>query len=161
MNGPGSPLLYQDEAAGSVLKLVFVIVPAALLGVSVYLRLSGESSAGLAMLLETFIIALIFWLVFPRKYQVYQDHLRIMLGGPFSIKIGFDKIKAIEVTNRTFATANFVTTITKTYVIIIKKRGLSIAITPKSKELFVDKAEQALSQWVKTREVDSPVRITR
>ena len=90
MNGPGSPLLYQDEAAGSVLKLVFVIVPAALLGVSVYLRLSGESSAGLAMLLETFIIALIFWLVFPRKYQVYQDHLRIMLGGPFSIKIGFD-----------------------------------------------------------------------
>jgi len=154
-------LLYQDEAAGLVLKLVFVIVPAALLVVSVYLWSSGESSAGLAMLLETFIIALIFWLVFPRKYQVYQDHLRIVLGGPFAVKVGFDKIKAIEVTNRTFATANFVTTITKTYVIIIKKRGLSIAITPKSRELFVDKAEQALSQWAKTRKVDSPVRITR
>ncbi len=146
-----SQLLYEDESAGWILKLIFVIIPATLMVGSIYLRSSGDSSASLAILLEAFIIALIFWLIYPRKYQVYKDYLCIVLGGPLAIKIGFDKIKMIEITKRTSATANFVTTITKTPVVIVKKRGLGITITPKSKELFVNKANSALSQWEKDR----------
>ena len=151
--------MYQDEPAyGSLLKLIIVIVPVGLLAASIYLWSSGESSGGLALLAEVFFIGLIFWVVFPRRYQIYEDHLRIVLGGPFAVKIGFDRITTIEVTSRMALAVNFATRITKTYVRIVKKNGLSIAITPKSNDLFVDNANRASSQWARTRGVGSPTR---
>jgi hypothetical protein len=119
-----SLLLYQDETAyGLLLKLVIVIVPASLLAASIYLWSSGESAGGLALLAESFFIGLIFWVVFPRRYQIYEDHLRIVLGGPVAVKIGFDKIEAIGVTSRLTFSVNFVTKFTKSYVEIAKKRA--------------------------------------
>ena len=161
MSRSTSLLLYQDEPAGSLLKTVMVMVPAILLLVSIYLWSSGERSGGLVLLIEAFSISAIFWIAFPRRYEVYDDHLRVVLGGPFAVKIGFDQIAAIEVTSRTALTVNFATTITKTYVRIVKKQGLSIAITPRSNGSFVDNANQALSQWARTRGVESPLRRAR
>ena len=83
-------LLYKDEPAGSLLKLIAAIVPVTLLAVSAYLWSSGNDSGGLALLVEAFVIGFIFWIVLARTYQVYEDHLRIVLGGPFAVKIGFD-----------------------------------------------------------------------
>ena len=151
MNYSRSVLLYQDEPAyGLFLKLIVVLVPAALLVASIYLLSSGESSGGLALLVEAFIVGFIFWIVFPRRYQAYEDHIRIALGGPFSVKVGFDKIEAIRVTSKFIFSVNFVTKLTKSYVEIAKKRGLSIAITPRDNDLFIENANLALSQWVKT-----------
>jgi hypothetical protein len=118
---------------------------------SLYLYLSGDTSGSLALLPEAFIVGLIFWLVFPREYQVYEDHLRIVLGGPFSVKVGFQNIKAIRITSRTGLTVNFVTRIAKSYVEIAKKRGWSIAITPTANDSFVENANRALEQWLKTK----------
>lgn len=143
-------LLYQDKPKyGLVLKLILIIPVAFLVG-SLYLWLSGETSGSLALLLEAFIIGLIFWFVFPREYQVYEDQIRIVLGGPFSVKVGFQNIKAIRITSRTALTVNFVTRITKSYVEIVKKRGWSIAITPTANDSFVENANRALGQWLKT-----------
>ena len=150
MNYSRSVLLYQDEPAyGLYLKLIVVLVPAALLVASIYLLSSGESSGGLALLVEAFIIGFIFWIVFPRRYQVYEDHIRIALGGPFSVKVGFDKIEAIRVTSKFIFSINFVTRLTKSYVEIAKKRGMSIAITPRDNDMFIENANRALTQWVK------------
>ena len=44
-----------------------------------------------------------------------------MLGGPFSLKVGFQKIKAIRVTNRLTMSVNFITELTKCSVEIAKK----------------------------------------
>ena len=122
---------------------------AQLLATGIYVLSLGDSYTGLVLLVEAFIIGFIFWVVFPRRYQVYEDHVRIVLGGPFSVKVGFDKIKAIVVTSRLTFSVNFVTKFTKSYVEIVKKRGLSIAITPRANDLFVENANRALSQWVK------------
>ena len=144
-------LLYQDEPAyGLLLKLIIVIVPVALLAASIYVLSLGDSSGGLALLVEAFIVGFIFWVVFPRRYQVYEDHVRVVLGGPFSVKVGFAKIEAIGVTSRLTFSVNFVTKLTKSYVEIAKKRGLSIAITPRDNDLFVENANRALSLWIKT-----------
>lgn len=151
MNYSKSVLLYQDEPAyGLLLKLIIVIMPIILLAASVYLLSSGESSGGLALLVEASIVGFIFWIVFPRMYQVYEDHIRIVLGGPFSVKVGFAKIETIRVTSRFILSVNFVTKLTKSFVEIAKKKGLSIAITPKDNDLFIENANQALSQWIKT-----------
>ena len=147
-----SLLLYQDKPAyGLLLKLIVVIVPVGFLVTSIYLWFSGENTGGLVMLAEAFFIGLIFWIIFPRRYQVYEDHLRIVLGGPFAVKIGFNRITAVEVTSRIGFTINFVTRITKTYVRIVKRGGLDVAIAPKSSDSFVENANQALGQWSKVK----------
>lgn len=151
MNYFKSVLLYQDKPAyGLFLKLIIVIMPVALLAASMYVLSLGDSFGGLVLLVETFIIGFIFWVVFPRKYEVYEDHVRIVLGGPFSVRVGFDQIKAIGLTSRLTFSVSFVTKLTKSHVEIAKKRGPSIAITPRATDLFVENANRALSQWVKT-----------
>ena len=45
----------------------------------------------------------------------------IVLGGPFSVKVGFQKIKAIRVTNRLTMSVSFITKLTKYSVEIAKK----------------------------------------
>jgi len=144
-------LLYQDKPRyGIVLKLI-LLIPAGFLVASIYLWSSGEATASLVLLLEALMIGLIFWLVFPREYRVYEDHLRIVLGGPFSVKVGFENIRAIRTTRKTAFTVNFVTRITKSYVEIAKRRGLSIAITPTANDSFVENANRALEQWLRTK----------
>ena len=132
------------------MKLILLIPVAFLVG-SLYLYLSGDVSGSLALLPGALFSGLIFWFVFPREYQVYEDHLRIVLGGPFSVKVGFQNIKVVRVTSRAGLTINFVTRIAKSYVEIVKKRGWNIAITPKSSDAFVESANRALEQWVRTQ----------
>ena len=151
MNYSKSLLLYQDEPTyGLFLKLIVMIVPVASMVGSIILLSSGDNTGAIVLLIEAFIVGLIFWCVFPRKYQVYEDHLRIVLGGPFSVKVGFGQIKTIDTTHRSTLTMNFVTKLTKNYIEINKKKGFSITITPKDSELFVENANKALNQWVKT-----------
>ena len=151
LNYSTSILLYQDiPKYGLLLKLVLIIPIVFLVG-SLYLWLSGDISGSLALLPSAFTSGLIFWLVFPREYQACEDPLRIVLGGPFSVKVGFQNVKAIRITSRTGLTVNFVTRITKSYVEIVKKRGWSIAITPTVNETFVENANRALEQWLKTQ----------
>jgi len=60
-------------------------------------------------------------------------------------------MKIVRITSRTGLTINFVTRITKNYVEIVKKRGWSIAITPTDNDTFVENANRALGQWLKTQ----------
>jgi hypothetical protein len=146
-------MLYQDDPAGGLVWKVVAatILLSAIIG-SVFLLSSGETTGFIVVLLEGFFVFLILSIIIPRKYQVFQDHIRIILGGPFYVRIGFDNIQLIETTNKTDFTINFATAIKFTYVRIEKKKGLSVAITPKSNELFTENANQALQKWARTRQ---------
>ena len=89
--------------------------------------------------------------MFPREYQVYDDHLCIALGRPFSVKVRFQNVKTVRITNQTGVTINFVTRITRNYVEIVRKMGWSITITPTSSDTFVENANRALEQWARTQ----------
>jgi len=143
--------LYQDRPHyGLVLKLILVL-PVVLIAVGIYYWSAGDASGGIAFLAEALVIGLVFWFVFPREYRVYEDHLRIVLGGPFSVKVGFENVKAVRVTSRTLVTINFVTRITRSHVEIARKKGASIVITPTVAESFVEEANRALVRWAATR----------
>jgi len=145
-----SVLLHRDRPKYGLLLKLILIIPVGLLVAGLYLWLSGDMSGALALLSQAFITGLLYWLVFPREYQVYEDHLRIVLGGPFAIKVGFQNVKAVRITSRLSLTVNFVTKITKSYVEIVKKKGISIAITPTVAESFVEEANRAMDRWAKT-----------
>jgi len=147
-----SLLLYQDNPAyGFLFKLIVIVLPGTFLGASIYLWITDEAIGSALLLAESFVVGLIFWFVFPHKYQVYQDHLRIVLGGPFSIKVGFEQIKTLELTSRFASSINFVTKITKKRILIVRKRGMNIAITPQDNDAFIENANQAMAQWERTR----------
>jgi hypothetical protein len=145
-----SVLLYQDKPKYGLLMKLILIIPVGLLASSIYLWSRGDTFVGITLLTEALIIGLILWFVLPREYQVYENHLRIVLGGPFSVKVGFQNIEAIRITSRLAFTVNFATRITRSYVEIVIRKGMSIAITPADDESFVEKANLALSQWAKT-----------
>ena len=147
-----SVLLHRDRPQYGLLMKLVLLIPVALLVVGVYLWLSGDTTDGLALLPQAFIMGLVYWLIFPREYQVYEDHLRIVLGGPFSVKVGFGNLKTIRIaTGRIGLSVNFVTRITRSYVEIVKKRGWSITITPTDRDSFVENANRALNRWLKDR----------
>ena len=141
------------------MKLI-LIIPVALLASSIYLWSTGDAISSLVLLTEAVIIGLIFWFVLPREYQVYENHLRIVLGGPFSVKVGFQNIEAIRITSKLSFNIHFTTTVTKSYVEIVIKKGMRIAVTPTDKESFVEKANLALNQWAKTSAWVEPGGIT-
>ena len=162
VNYSQSVLFYQDKPKYGLLLKLILIIPVILLASSIYLWFTGDALGSLALLTEAFIIGLILWFVLPREYRVYENHLRIVLGGPFSVKVGFQNIEAIRITSRLSFTVNFTTTITRSYVEIVIKKGMNIAITPTDDESFVEKANLALSQWVKTSAwVESSRKTTR
>lgn len=141
-------VLYQDEPGmGTLLKFITFVVPAILLISSYYLFSSGETEGGQALLLEAFLLPGILLTAMPRSYRVYEDHLRIVLGGPLSIKIGLDKIASVEVTSKQRFSANFSTRLTGKYVALVMKKGMTIAITPKDNEQFAENAKRALREW--------------
>ena len=131
------------------MKLV-LIIPVALLASSIHLWSGGENLPGMVLLAEALIIGLMLWFVLPREYQIYENHLRIVLGAPFSVKIGYHNIEKIGITNKFALTVNFATRVTRSHVEIVIRKGMSIAITPADYESFVEKANRALSQWAKT-----------
>ncbi len=150
MNHSKSILLYQDDPlSGWVLKSIVLIVPSVLLAASLYLWSSGDGSGSLVLLVEGILLGFILWTIFPRKYQVFEDHVGILLGGFFTVKIGFNQIETIEVTTKNSFTLNLVTSPARTYVRIVKKKGLSIAITPRNNDSFVENANRAWQQWKK------------
>jgi len=162
VNYSQSVLFYQDKPKYGLLLKLILITPVILLASSIYLWFTGDALGSLALLTEAFIIGLILWFVLPREYRVYENHLRIVLGGPFSVKVGFQNIETIRITSRLSFNVNFVTRVTMSYVEIVIKKGMSIAITPTDDESFVEKANLALSQWVKTSAwVESSRKTTR
>lgn len=147
-----SLLLYEDRPAyGLVLKIIIVLVPGLLLFASFYFWSSGNGDAALALLVEGIIISAIFWSIFPRSYRIYEDHIRIVLGGSFSFKAGFNNIKSLRVSTRLSFGVNFATTISRSYVEITRANGMRIAITPKAPDSFVENFNRAFSEWKRTR----------
>ena len=147
---PGVPL-YQDRPQyGLVLKLI-PLLPVALAIAGIYYWAAGEATPGLVLLAQALVIGLVLWFVFPREYRVYEDHLRIVLGGPFSVKVGFENLKAVRATSRMSWGVNFVTRITRSYVEIARNKGPGIAITPTVPESFVQEANRALTRWAATK----------
>jgi len=148
MNYSKSLLLHEDRPAyGIFLKLILLGVPGIMLVAGITMLFSAGNSEGWLLILETAFIGIIFWFVFPRSYRIYEDHLRIVMGGPFSVKVGFDKVEKVAVSSRFTLSINFVTRFTNTCVEIARKNGMSIAITPRDYDLFIEKASQALIQW--------------
>ena len=123
---------------GGVLALTLI------LGV---ILLSEDIGAALAMFGVTLFDALLFKAILPRRYQIFQDRVRIVLGGPFALNIPLSNIRQARQasSSKTFAYWGFRFATSTHYVVeIVRKKGLSLVISPASGDMFLEQLNQAL-----------------
>jgi len=90
---------------------------------------------------------LLFYSIMPRRFQIFEDRLRIVLGSPFAFSIYFSTIK--EVRSSSFSKAfaywgvRFATS-TSNIVEIVRSEGWNVVISPVEKDVFVQRLTEAI-----------------
>ena len=90
--------------------------------------------------------ALLFKAILPRRYQIFEDRLRILMGGPFAINISFSNIEEAKPASgrKAFAYRSLrLATSTNHVVEIVRKKGLNLVISPSNDDMFLEQLNQA------------------
>ncbi|MDD5127971.1 MAG: hypothetical protein PHR43_07775 [Dehalococcoidales bacterium] len=93
--------------------------------------------------------AILFSLIFPRRYQLFADRVRIVLGGPFAFTIPLNKIRGVRVLSGKgifkgrSVSVNFVTNINNVLE-ITRHGGWAVTISPSHPEAFAEHLNRAL-----------------
>ena len=141
-----SMLIYEDTPKYDLwLKLILVGVLALtfILGVIFIYR---DTEAAMAMFGITVFDTLLFKAILPRRFQIFEDRLKILLGGPFSINIPFSNIVEVKPASsrKVFAYwGNRFATSTSNVVEIVRKKGLGLIISPRNYDMFLEQLNQA------------------
>lgn len=133
------------------LRLLWVIPAALFIGALLFLH-DHKLDGFRVLLLDAVLVSAIFYFVFPRKFQIYTDKLRIVLGRPFAINIALSSIKEVRHSEGykayVYSGIRFATS-TRYVIEILRIRGINYIISPQNGELFL----QQLSQALKSRDV--------
>jgi hypothetical protein len=141
--------LYEDRARYDYwLRLILFGIPVILLMIGIIL-IPEDKEGAIAIISGSLLIMFLFYLVLPKKYQIFEDKLKILLGWPLHIDLSLANISDSQITTgrKVFAYwgLRFATS-SKSVVEIIRKRGLNIVISPSNALLFVDRLNEACKQ---------------
>jgi len=141
-------LLYEDTPRLDVwLKLMLAGITLAFLVAGVVL-LFQDTEGAFVMLGDGVFIGLLSKLIMPRRYQVYSDRFRIVLGGPFAWNIPHSTIKEARAASGAKAFAysgvRFATS-SKGVVEIIRSKGCDVVISPSNRGVFLEQLNRAIS----------------
>ncbi len=129
--------------------LWFKLIVASILSLTLMLGvllLFEDIIAASVMFAVTLFDALLLKAITPRRYEIYNDRVRIVLGGPFAFNIPFYNIKearpacgkkALAYRGLRLATSN------KGVVEIIREKGLNVVISPSDRDTFLEQLSQA------------------
>lgn len=102
---------------------------------------------GLTLLAITAFYILLFYSILPRKFQIYEDRLRVALGNPFGFSIRLSNIKQARAGSGSkaffYGGIRFATS-SKSIVEIIRRKGMSIVISPANRDIFLEQLEQTI-----------------
>lgn len=111
----------------------------------VFLTFSTELA--IVMFVITLLDGVLFGIIIPRKFEIYQDKLRINLGGPFAMNI---PLKDIDTARPGSSSDLWVYwgirfgTSTSNVVEIIRNKGMNIIITPEDSQEFTEQLNRAV-----------------
>jgi hypothetical protein len=93
--------------------------------------------------------ALLFHAILPRRYQIFTDRLRIVLGYPFAWTIPFSTIeeaRSVSGSKAFFYGGVRFTTSSETVVEIVRSQGWNLVISPAQRDTFLEYLTQALDE---------------
>jgi hypothetical protein len=140
-------LIYEDTPKYDLwLKFILggVLALTLILGVILIYR---DTEAAIAMFGITGFDALLFKAILPRRFQIFEDRLKILLGGPFSINILLSNIAEVKSASSREVFAYWgirLATSTSNVVEVVRKKGLNLIISPRNDDMFLEQLNQAL-----------------
>ena len=141
-------MLIHEELAEytSWFRLLFLIPIGIFIGALIS-SLNQESEASLVLLGEGIFFILLFYFIMPRRYQIFHDKLKIVLGSPFSIDIPLSTIKEVRhssgIKALVYYGVRFVTS-TRYVVDVVRNKGLNYVFSPKNGDVFIEQLKQAI-----------------
>lgn len=93
---------------------------------------------------------LLFYSVLPRNFQLFDDRLRITLGGPFAFNVPYDSIKEVRPASTETASVYWgirFATSAKELLEIVRNKGMDVVISPADKDVFLQQLEEARNVW--------------
>jgi hypothetical protein len=141
-----SNLVYDEKPKIDAWLRVLYIVPAAIPLITGIVRTSDSTREGLALFAVALFAGMLYRLLLPQRFQVFDPKLRIKLGGPFAFNIPLSDIT--DVKSRTGAEAFFFrgiryATSAEHTVEIIRSEGLDVVISPENRDVFLEQLNQA------------------
>lgn len=142
-------LLHRDATHKDIwLKLILAIPVVIILIPALYSLASNDTRTAYEMLVIVAVIIIVMWLIIPRQYLIFDNKVKIVLGGPFSFSVHFNTIKTARIPKGTTFGVNFPSSLSSNHVVeIVRNRRLGVTITPNERDLFLKTLEKALSDW--------------
>lgn len=136
-------LIYEDKPKyDTATKLTIIIIPTFCLFIA--FQYPEPQLFAIAV-----VVLAVFWIIFPRRYQIFEDKLRVVLGKPFSFNIPFEAIKSAGAPQKIGFGMNWATSMTKRGVEITRKKRMNVFITPSDGDSFIENLNGALADWRK------------
>jgi hypothetical protein len=95
--------------------------------------------------------AILFWCILPKRFLVFEDRLKIVLGGPFSYTIPFRDIVEVKQATKDMAVIYWgmrLGTSLKFQIVIERKNGLSVLISPSLEGEFIEQLNLTRENYV-------------
>ena len=91
--------------------------------------------------------ALLFRAIMPRRFQIFEDRVRILLGGPFALNILLADISEVRPASGREALIYWgirFATSSSGVIEIVRRKGLSVVISPLNTDMFLEQINRAL-----------------
>jgi hypothetical protein len=141
-------IIYEDSPHYDVWLKGIMMLPVFFIVMGLYYLFIGQVESGIGLFATAVLMGAIYWAVFPRKYQVLDSKLRIVLGGPFAFNVAFDTLETAGKPEGVSLGLNFATTFISEHIVEIKrKKGMTVNITPDDRDMFLENLNKAVYDW--------------
>lgn len=95
--------------------------------------------------------AILIWCILPKRFLIFEDRLKIVLGGPFSYTIPFHDIIQVHQATKDMAWVYWgmrLGTSLKFQVEIERQNGLSVIISPSQEDRFIEQLNRSRENYI-------------
>jgi hypothetical protein len=139
---------YEDSPHYDVWFKGIMMLPVFFIVIGLYFLFTAGVAAAIGEFAIAVLMGAIYWALMPRKYQVLNSKLKIVLGGPFSFNVPFDTLETARKPEGVSLGLNFATTFLSEHAVEIKrKKGMTVNITPDNRDLFLENLNKAIYDW--------------
>lgn len=141
-------IIYEDSPHYDVWLKGIMMLPIFFILIGLYYLFIHDIASAVGLFATAVLMGAIYWAVLPRKYQILDSKIRIVLGGQFSFNIPFDTLETAGKPEGVSLGLNFATTFLSQHVVEIKrKKGMTVNITPNDRDLFLENLNKAVYDW--------------
>jgi hypothetical protein len=145
-------IIYEDNPHYDVWLKGIMMLPVFFILIGLYFLFTAGVESAIGLFATAVLMGAIYWAVLPRKYQVLDSKIRIMLGGPFMVNISFDILETAGKPEGVSLGLNFATTFVSEHVVEIKRKmGMTVNITPNDRDQFLENLNKAVYDWKRNK----------